>query len=97
MIPKDLAQQFLDDEIDLPTLLARIPTEQQAKMIQVRTNDGGLNYFESLPAAIKWAEENDAWKVSFPVGESRCRLVKALTHARSIAWVYEPIVPSQSL
>ncbi len=69
-----------------------------AELIQVRSEDGSLDYFHTLAEAIVFADANRGWKISFaiPSGE-RVRLILLNRGPDWSTWVYEPMPTLEEL
>lgn len=67
--------------------------------VQVRHDSGELQYFTGVQKAVDFASEHngEVWKVSFPVGDERVRLVRYYARNGRCFWVYQPILDSDQL
>jgi hypothetical protein len=58
-------------------------------MIQLRSEKNGLRETHTLKEALRLADEdNTIWKISFPLGKERVRLVRG---DNEVNWVLDPI------
>lgn len=55
-------------------------------MFQVRCYDGSIQEFEVWATAKSFADNHGGWKISFPVGQDRIRLIR-----QDGFWVYQSI------
>lgn len=65
--------------------------------VQTRSEETGLNQFNSIKEAMEAAHKDSTiWKVSFSVGNERVRLIKQVLRSSAnvsiVWWKYEPIM-----